>query len=60
MRIIIPNIGSGNGPNATIRRKPLMKKIFALVLALMLAMGACSAFAEDAIIIGISGPLTGP
>ncbi|MBQ9856129.1 MAG: ABC transporter substrate-binding protein [Clostridia bacterium] len=37
-----------------------MKKIFALVLALMLAMGACSAFAEDAIIIGISGPLTGP
>ncbi len=37
-----------------------MKKIFALVLALMLAMGACAAFAEDAIIIGISGPLTGP
>ena len=37
-----------------------MKKIFALVLALLLAMGACAAFAEDAIIIGISGPLTGP
>ncbi len=37
-----------------------MKKIFCMVLALMLAMSACAAFAEDAIIIGISGPLTGP
>lgn len=37
-----------------------MKKIFCMVLALMLAMGAFAAFAEDAIIIGISGPLTGP
>ncbi len=37
-----------------------MKKILCLVLALMLAMGTCAAFAEDAIIIGISGPLTGP
>ncbi|MBR3927903.1 MAG: ABC transporter substrate-binding protein [Clostridia bacterium] len=37
-----------------------MKKIFAMVLSLMLAMGAMSAFAEDAITIGISGPLTGP
>ena len=37
-----------------------MKKILCMVLALMLAMGAVGAFAEDAIIIGISGPLTGP
>ena len=37
-----------------------MKRIFAMVLALMLAMGAFGAFAEDAITIGISGPLTGP
>ena len=37
-----------------------MKKIFAALLALMLVMSAVGAFAEDAIIIGISGPLTGP
>ena len=37
-----------------------MKKIFAVVLALMLTVSAFGAFAEDAIVIGISGPLTGP
>jgi len=38
-----------------------MKKFFAMMLAMMMAVSMFSAaMAEDAIIIGISGPLTGP